>query len=74
MTRNWNRVRYEDFLGDDLRRECEHGNYKRCAECDAEGEAISRAEQRAQWARNAMWFSAGFLACILVDLARVLTW
>lgn len=29
---------YDDFWPDRHRSECDHGNYKVCAECDAEGE------------------------------------
>lgn len=68
-----NRVyRYDDFLGDDQRRECVHGNYKRCSECEAEGEVIARTEEVRQWVERGAWFAGGFLACILIDLARVL--
>lgn len=58
---------YEDFFHDDDRRECAHGNYKQCAECEAEANVYLRAERWATIKESASWFLAGAFTVVSLE-------
>lgn len=62
--RKW---RYDDFLGDDLRRECAHGNYKNCPECEAGANVYLKAERWATIKESASWFIAGAFFTVAIE-------
>lgn len=46
---------YDDFFEVRYREECAHGNYKNCAECDAEGERAMAELGRPYFWRGALY-------------------
>lgn len=64
---------YDDFWPDRHRQECAHGNWKKCAECDAEGERATADLVRPHYWRG-LWTGVayGAMLVIIIDLMTTL--
>lgn len=74
MSRNqWERAhRYDDFLKEDHRRECVHGNVKQCPQCDAEAEEYLALERWLAFEVRATWFIYGVAFVMVLVMLREL--